>query len=248
MRTGLSASHQGHRRLLGHGPAVRPERAGARAAPDGVPRGGHDLRLPLRSHQRGRPSGSSTRSSTTCSIRVLFGVEIKDINFSFKVMHRRVLESIELKSQGSFIDAELVVKAIRKGFSVFQMGVDYFPRTRGVSTLASPGGDREDGAGAGCAVRRHAPPEDPGAAGAAAAYVAAFRVRRRRLARSDPAGHQRRRSRPSPAHRRRHLRGAHRRGGDQRDRARHRPHRCRSDSRVGQTSSPRAFTSASPPT
>ncbi len=71
-------------------------------------------------------------------IRSLFGVQIKDINFSFKVMHRRVLESIELKSEGSFIDAELVVKAIKKGFRVFQMGVDYFPRTRGVSTLATP--------------------------------------------------------------------------------------------------------------
>ncbi|MFZ5470594.1 MAG: glycosyltransferase family 2 protein [Myxococcota bacterium] len=71
-------------------------------------------------------------------IRQLFEVNVKDINFSFKVMHRRVLESIELKAQGSFIDAELVVKAIRKGFRVFQIGVDYFPRTRGVSTLASP--------------------------------------------------------------------------------------------------------------
>ncbi len=71
-------------------------------------------------------------------IRQLFDVQLKDINFSFKVMHRRVLESIELKSEGSFIDAELVVKAIRKGFRVFQMGVDYFPRTRGISTLASP--------------------------------------------------------------------------------------------------------------
>lgn len=71
-------------------------------------------------------------------IRALFDVHVKDINFSFKVVHRRVLEAIELKSEGSFIDAELVVKAIRKGFKVFQMGVDYFPRTRGVSTLASP--------------------------------------------------------------------------------------------------------------
>jgi len=71
-------------------------------------------------------------------IRQLFDVQIKDINFSFKVVHRRVLEAIDLKSEGSFIDAELVVKAIRKGFKVFQMGVDYFPRTRGVSTLASP--------------------------------------------------------------------------------------------------------------
>jgi glycosyltransferase involved in cell wall biosynthesis len=71
-------------------------------------------------------------------IRSLFDINIKDVNFSFKVMHRRVLEAIELKSLGSFIDAELVVKAMRKGFRVFQMGVDYFPRTRGVSTLASP--------------------------------------------------------------------------------------------------------------
>jgi glycosyltransferase involved in cell wall biosynthesis len=71
-------------------------------------------------------------------IRSLFGVYVKDINFSFKVMHRRVLEAVELNSQGSLIDAELVVKAIRQGFHVFQIGVDYFPRTRGVSTLSSP--------------------------------------------------------------------------------------------------------------
>jgi glycosyltransferase involved in cell wall biosynthesis len=71
-------------------------------------------------------------------IRAAFGVYVKDINFSFKVIHRKVLESLELKSAGSFIDAELVVKAIRSGFKVFQMGVDYFPRTRGESTLASP--------------------------------------------------------------------------------------------------------------
>ena len=31
-----------------------------------------------------------------------------------------------------------MVKAIHQGFKVFQMGVDYFPRTRGISTLSSP--------------------------------------------------------------------------------------------------------------
>lgn len=71
-------------------------------------------------------------------IRTLFGVHIKDVNFSFKVVRRSVLEAIELKSEGSFVDAELVVKAIKRGFRVFQIGVDYFPRTRGISTLASP--------------------------------------------------------------------------------------------------------------
>lgn len=71
-------------------------------------------------------------------IRSAFGVQVRDVNFSFKVVHRRVLEAIELRSQGSFVDAELVVKALKRGFRVFQMGVDYFPRTRGTSTLASP--------------------------------------------------------------------------------------------------------------
>lgn len=71
-------------------------------------------------------------------IRTLFGVRIKDVNFSFKVIRRRVLHSIELKSSGSLIDAELVVKTTRRGYRVAQIGVDYFPRTRGVSTLSSP--------------------------------------------------------------------------------------------------------------
>ncbi|MSR36307.1 MAG: glycosyltransferase family 2 protein, partial [Gemmatimonadetes bacterium] len=71
-------------------------------------------------------------------IRALFGVRVKDINFSFKVVRRRVLAAVELKSSGSLIDAELVVKVIRRGYRVAQIGVDYFPRTRGVSTLSSP--------------------------------------------------------------------------------------------------------------
>jgi hypothetical protein len=50
----------------------------------------------------------------------------------------RIFEHVSLKSEGSFIDAELVVKAQKYGYSVIQFGVDYFPRTRGVSTLSSP--------------------------------------------------------------------------------------------------------------
>jgi glycosyltransferase involved in cell wall biosynthesis len=70
-------------------------------------------------------------------IRVLFGVRVRDINFAFKVVRRRVLESVPLESSGSFIDAELVVKASRAGFRVSQFGIDYFARSRGASTLSS---------------------------------------------------------------------------------------------------------------
>ena len=71
-------------------------------------------------------------------IGLLFHWPHRDINFSFKLMRREVLEAIELKSEGSLIDAELIVKAKNLGFMIQQLGLDYFPRTRGRSTLSSP--------------------------------------------------------------------------------------------------------------
>lgn len=72
-------------------------------------------------------------------IKTLFGVKVRDINFAFKLIRTRVFDHVELQSEGSFIDAELVIRATRMGYEIMQMGVDYFPRTRGVSTLSSAG-------------------------------------------------------------------------------------------------------------
>jgi glycosyltransferase involved in cell wall biosynthesis len=72
-------------------------------------------------------------------IGVLFGWPHRDINFSFKLMRRELLDAIELRSEGSLISAELITKAKNLGFVVQQIGLDYFPRTRGRSTLSSMG-------------------------------------------------------------------------------------------------------------
>lgn len=72
-------------------------------------------------------------------IKAMFGVKVRDINFAFKLCRRRIFEHVELKSEGSFIDAELIIRSTRLGYEIMQMGVDYFPRTRGISTLSSPG-------------------------------------------------------------------------------------------------------------
>jgi glycosyltransferase involved in cell wall biosynthesis len=72
-------------------------------------------------------------------IKALFGVKVRDINFAFKLCRRRIFEHVELRSEGSFIDAELIIRSTRLGYEIMQMGVDYFPRTRGISTLSSPG-------------------------------------------------------------------------------------------------------------
>ena len=71
-------------------------------------------------------------------IRALFGVRLRDINFAFKLCKRDIFQHVQLKSEGSFIDAELIIRASKAGYTITQFGVDYFPRTRGESTLSSP--------------------------------------------------------------------------------------------------------------
>jgi glycosyltransferase involved in cell wall biosynthesis len=70
-------------------------------------------------------------------VQVTFGLRLRDMNFAFKLVRRRVLEHVDLRSEGSFIDVELLARAQKMGFSIIQFGVDYFPRTRGISTLSS---------------------------------------------------------------------------------------------------------------
>ncbi|MGB9736369.1 MAG: glycosyltransferase family 2 protein [bacterium] len=70
-------------------------------------------------------------------IKLIFHLRVKDVNFSFKLVRKEVFNYVKLKSEGSFIDAELLIKAQRYGFKIIQFGTNYFPRTRGISTLSS---------------------------------------------------------------------------------------------------------------
>lgn len=72
-------------------------------------------------------------------VRYTLDVKLRDVNFAGKLIRRDVLDRVDLRSEGSFLDVELIAQAQRLGFSIIQFGVDYFPRTRGDSTLAAPG-------------------------------------------------------------------------------------------------------------
>lgn len=70
-------------------------------------------------------------------IRLLFGLNVRDVNFAFKLFRRVILDQITLQSEGSFIDAELLVETHKAGFTIAEIPIQYHPRVAGVSTLAS---------------------------------------------------------------------------------------------------------------
>lgn len=70
-------------------------------------------------------------------IRLVFGLKVRDVNFSFKLFKREVYHQIILESEGSFIDAELLIETYKKGYVIREVGLNYHPRVAGVSTLAS---------------------------------------------------------------------------------------------------------------
>lgn len=72
-------------------------------------------------------------------IRLLFDLKIRDVNFSFKLIRTDRLHAMDLRSEGSFIDAEMMIFADRLGLFICQIGVDYFKRRHGDSQLSSVG-------------------------------------------------------------------------------------------------------------
>lgn len=64
-------------------------------------------------------------------IRVLFDLQIKDIDASFKLYKKKVFKNMALKANTGLIDAEILIKAKKKGFKIGQVGVKHYPRTRG---------------------------------------------------------------------------------------------------------------------
>lgn len=70
-------------------------------------------------------------------IRWSFGLRVRDVNFAFKLVKRSLLQQIRLRSEGSFIDAELLLEAHRLGANIQEVALHYHPRVAGVSTAAS---------------------------------------------------------------------------------------------------------------
>jgi glycosyltransferase involved in cell wall biosynthesis len=70
-------------------------------------------------------------------VRFLFGVKVRDINFSFKLIRREKLKLLNLAAGSVFIDGELLAESARHKLRIFQMPVIYQQRKHGVSHFNS---------------------------------------------------------------------------------------------------------------
>jgi glycosyltransferase involved in cell wall biosynthesis len=72
-------------------------------------------------------------------IRYVFGLKVRDVNFAFKLFRRSLYQRMSLVSEGSFIDAELLLKMARQRARIAEIAMDYYPRVAGESKLAGFG-------------------------------------------------------------------------------------------------------------
>lgn len=70
---------------------------------------------------------------------MLFGLKVRDIDCGFKLISRKVINTIpKLESErGAFISSELLIKAKKAGFKIVEVGVHHYPRKEGKGTGAN---------------------------------------------------------------------------------------------------------------
>ena len=69
--------------------------------------------------------------------RVLFGLEVRDIDCGFKLFRREVLQEMPMRSDGAFISTEILLRARAAGYRICEVPVRHFPRMAGAPTGAN---------------------------------------------------------------------------------------------------------------
>ena len=67
---------------------------------------------------------------------ILFGLKVTDIDCGFKLINKKVVETIpKLEAErGAFISSEFLIKSKKAGFKITELGVHHYPRVEGQAT------------------------------------------------------------------------------------------------------------------
>ncbi len=70
--------------------------------------------------------------------RLLLGVRARDVNCAFKLLESALIKSIQISSEGSAFNTELLFKIKAKNVAIKELPVHHFPRVAGIQTGAHP--------------------------------------------------------------------------------------------------------------
>ena len=70
-------------------------------------------------------------------LRLIFNIKFRDISTGSRLVSRKLIKHIKLKSNSPFVGAELAIKARLAGYKVREIGIHTFPRTFGTGASVS---------------------------------------------------------------------------------------------------------------
>ena len=73
-----------------------------------------------------------------CLIGLVLDVHVRDIDCAFKLLRTSVLHQYPLETRGAMINAELLYRLKRAGYTYREVGVQHLPRQGGCATGANP--------------------------------------------------------------------------------------------------------------
>ncbi len=71
-------------------------------------------------------------------VRFIFGIRVRDIDCAFKLFRAEFFRTQRLETRGAMINAEILYKLARAGYTYTEVGVQHLPRRAGKATGAKP--------------------------------------------------------------------------------------------------------------
>lgn len=70
-------------------------------------------------------------------MRILFGLNMRDIDSAFKIYKREIFSAFKIRSAGGLVDAEILIKAKNSGFKIREIPVRHYARFAGKSNYGT---------------------------------------------------------------------------------------------------------------
>ena len=98
----------------------------------------YDIVIGYRRKRRDHPGRRVLGWGWTTLVRFLFGLRVRDIDCAFKLFKKKVIDTISIDSIGAFVNSEILLRAVKKGYTIKEIPVTHYPRVNGKAKGARP--------------------------------------------------------------------------------------------------------------